>query len=108
MSDYEIKDERRLPIIFIHSSMDDAGLSAEAFRVYAHIARRAGTGQAWPSIESMMEKCGLSKRPILRALRELIDRNMIMRRPRPGYTSLYILTDQTLWAGGGAESAPRR
>lgn len=50
--------ERELMPIFIHSDIDDLGLSVNAFRLYAHLARRAGvTNFAWPSYASMGEHC---------------------------------------------------
>lgn len=50
-------DRRRLPV-FIHSELDDMGLSLEAFRVYAHLARRAGRdGRAWPGLQSIGDVC---------------------------------------------------
>lgn len=101
----ELHDARQLPVIFVHSSLDDAGLSPEAFRVYCHIARRAGERGAFPSIESIARNCGMSRRPVMRSLRELIDRHMVSRQSRPGETSVYRLTNHTHWRPG-AESAP--
>jgi hypothetical protein len=47
----------RLPI-FVHSAIDDMGLSLGAFRVYGHLARRAGlNNSAWPSYTSIGEQC---------------------------------------------------
>ena len=45
----EISDARRLPI-FIHSELDDLGLTLWAFRVYCHLARRENrqSRDAWP------------------------------------------------------------
>ncbi len=36
-------------LVFIHSKLDDAGLSPGTFRVYCHLARRANGDVAWPS-----------------------------------------------------------
>jgi hypothetical protein len=40
--DIAFEDGRNLPI-FIHSELDDLGLDPYEFRVYARIARRAGS-----------------------------------------------------------------
>ena len=57
MSDSKVVDRRNLPI-FIHSEIDDLLLTPNAFRVYAHLARRADkTGAAWPSYQSIGDHC---------------------------------------------------
>ena len=101
----ELHDARNLPVIFVHSSLDDAGLSPEAFRVYCHIARRAGERGAFPSVRSIGECCGMSRRPVMRSLRELIDRHMVSKQSRPGETSVYRLTHHGSWRPG-TEKAP--
>lgn len=47
---------------------------------------------AWPSIETLAERCGVSARTSRRALAELVDVGWLMREDRPGRTSLYHLT----------------
>lgn len=52
------RDPLDLPPIFVHSEIDDLALTANAFRVYAHLARRAGKdNSAWPSYASIGEHC---------------------------------------------------
>ena len=41
-------DQSEMNVLFVDSAVDDYPLSAEEFRIYAHIARRAGLGEAWP------------------------------------------------------------
>ncbi len=49
--------EPRRPI-YIHQDLDDLGLTVDAFRVYAHLARRAGKKNfAYPSYTSIGEHC---------------------------------------------------
>ena len=44
--------------VFIHSRLDDFGLTAPEFRVYCHLARRAGrTGRAWSSVQNISGVC---------------------------------------------------
>ena len=43
------QDTSEMNVIFVHSRLDDYGLPAPSFRVYCHLARRAGRGSAWPA-----------------------------------------------------------
>lgn len=53
----------QLPI-FVHSTIDDLGLTLGAFRVYGHLARRAGkSNEAWPSYSTIGEQCFRSSYP---------------------------------------------
>jgi len=109
--------------IFIHSIIDDFGLTPPAFRVYAHLVRRAnGANRAWPSYRAIGEHCfgslyaaqnkvenGASlRRMAMRAITELLEHNMIRREHRLDERGLhssneYILTPPNEWirSGGG-------
>ena len=53
-----LQDDRDNLTLQIHSELDDFPLSAEAFRVYAHLVRRAGKSRkAWPSYQNIGETC---------------------------------------------------
>ena len=53
-----LQDDRDNLTLQIHSELDDFPLSAEAFRVYAHLVRRAGKSRkAWPSYQHIGETC---------------------------------------------------
>ena len=52
----QIVDQRGVPV-FIHSELDDLGLTPEAFRVYCHLVRRAGNGTAFPKQQSIGDIC---------------------------------------------------
>lgn len=91
-----IIDERSLPV-FIHSELDDFGLSPIEFRVYCRIARRAGRGECIESIANMAQGCKVSEASIKRALKLLHDHKLVIREPRPGYTTIYRLTDPHHW-----------
>jgi len=86
-------------IIFIHSMVDDAGLSLAAFRVYSHLARRTLNSRRdiWPGADSIARVCGINKKTVWRALKELIDRGMIVREARKGQTSRHVLTSPSTW-----------
>jgi hypothetical protein len=118
---FEVEDQRKIPI-FIHSELDDLGLTPEAFRVYCHLVRRAGSkGQAFPSMRSMGEKCfpllqrtkggkpcgskpslPSQRRMVIQALANLEDCQLIRRVNRyksdGGQTSnVYVLLDKDEW-----------
>jgi DNA-binding MarR family transcriptional regulator len=84
-------------VVFIHSLLDNFGLSASQFRVYAHLARRAGIGAAWPAVASIALTCLLHPQTVRRALAFLTKQKLITRQPRPGHTPLYRLTPATQW-----------
>lgn len=99
MSDTATIQERRdFGIIFIHSSLDDCGLSANEFRIYAHIARRAGSNnKAWPGIDSIAEVCRMSKNTVTECIRQLEARAMLSVSRKVGQASVYSLTPEHEW-----------
>ena len=115
----EIGDRRRDLPIFIHSELDDFGLSLEAFRVYAHLARRAGRDNAaHPSYASIGEACfrknypkaspATLRRKAIAAVKELLDAGLILRESRTSdqgdpATNHYYLTARSEW---GSVNAP--
>lgn len=94
------QDQSEMNVIFVHSSLDDAGLSVYAFRVYCHIARRANRkGSAFPGADSMSSVCGMGRTKIKEAVKELEDRNMLVVHRTSGGTksNVYVLTSQSNW-----------
>jgi len=92
-----IKNDLAQAIIFVHSSIDDAGLTPQEFRVYCHIARRAGRGEAFPGIPSIAKTCRLEDRSVRSALKSLNERGMLKRRDRTGMSSVFALTLPSEW-----------
>jgi Helix-turn-helix domain len=86
---------------FIHSKLDDYGLSPSNFRVYCHIVRRANNGVAWPSISSAARVCRLHPQTVRKALAELTRRVFLTRHPRLGATTQYRLTKPSEWVSVG-------
>lgn len=74
---------------FIHSTLDDAGLPAGAFRVYCHVLRRAGAHGAWPAIKSIAHTCRLHPQSVRKSLKQLVAWGMLSVDSRPGMTSVY-------------------
>jgi len=119
MSDDTLVD-RRKPLLFIHSSIDDmTDLSPNAMRVYMHLCRRAnGNGVAWPSYQTMGDHCfaSVSDKPATRktfarnAIDELIKAGLILKEERVredgGQSSnVYVITEPSmgvLLSTGGA------
>lgn len=113
MSDSKTKPEAPLPAadrpdprdripIFVHSEIDDLELSTNAFRVYGHLARRAGRDNiAWPSYATIAEHCfrpsypkakdSTLRRRAMEAVRELQEEGLIEAEHRfrgdQGHTS---------------------
>lgn len=85
----ELRDERNLPI-FIHRNIDDYGMSPNTFRVYAHLARRAGQGEAWPSYQSIGDHCfsmvwenpSTRRRRAIEAINELVATGLVVKEER--------------------------
>ncbi len=107
--------------VFIHSELDDLGLSLQAFRVYAHLARRrnARTGTAWPSYATIGETCfrpnfpkasqTTLRRKAMAAVKELVGRGLVTVHQRKaehgGFTSSeFRLTPRSAWQNTGVVS----
>jgi hypothetical protein len=81
--------------LFVHSSIDDAGLSPGAFRVLSHLARRAGNkGVAFPGIRDIAETCRMNCGTVIKAIRELVQfRFVIANRKRGRRTEYYLFPE---------------
>jgi hypothetical protein len=85
--------------VFIHSELDDYGLTNVEFRVYARLARRAGShGRAREGVPSMADAFDVSTRTIRRALRVLVKCRIIAEHLRPGKPTVYTLNPRSVWA----------
>lgn len=97
MSDSLRHDLSESNILFVHSSIDDANLTPAQFRVLAHLARRAGRGDAYPAIESIARICLLNPKTVRECLKVLSARRMLSIKDRPGFSRLYTLTKPSIW-----------
>jgi len=99
MSEPVIQTTKGFGFIFIHSSLDDAGLSTAEFRVYAHLSRRASSMEdaAYPSIETIAKICRIHPDTARACIQTLIDRKMLEKKERPGRTSFYFLMSPKKW-----------
>lgn len=99
----------------IHWELDDAPLSVDAFRVYAHFVRRAGRdGLVHPAYQSIGETCfratmGATANPrslrnrAMKAVRELEAIGLVIKKTRTRLgkaesdTNVYVLTPKRQW-----------
>lgn len=102
----ETRDGRGGPI-FIHSELDDYGLTLVEFRVYARLARRCGDSEAWESVPNMARDFGVNDRTVQRALKLLILARLVSATLRPGHTTVYKLLPLREWVPSGQLPALR-
>jgi hypothetical protein len=104
---YITQDDGELNVIFVHSKLDDIGLTPPQFRIFAHLSRRAhSTGKAWPGIDSMAKVCRMHKETVIEVLRFLEAASMVIIKKAPGKKSVYQLTAPSKWkpVGNGERS----
>ncbi len=79
-------------LLFVHSSVDDAGLSPGAFRVLCHLARRAGNKrEAFPSVRAIAKTCHMNWGTVIDAIRELEQFSLVVANRKPGRPTVYCL-----------------
>lgn len=104
-----IQDTRDSGQIFIHSIVDDAGLSPAEFRVYAHLARRAGASGAYPGVDSVSRICQLAKMTVIKSIKRLEELKMIRVTRSNGERNRYLLTRSSEWTvtSNGQVASPK-
>ncbi|WP_407573002.1 helix-turn-helix domain-containing protein [Deinococcus altitudinis] len=92
-------DTSEMNVLFVHSAIDDYPLTTEEFRVYAHIARRAGLGEAWPAIASIALKCRIHEDTARRCVHALTAYRLLSveDRSKQGKTNVYRITRASVW-----------
>jgi hypothetical protein len=94
----QARDGRDDMPVFIHSELDDYGLSPIEFRIYGRLARRAGKGEAKESVPKMAEGCKVSERSVQLALRLLELAGLTEAEEHTGHTTVYRLLPRSRWA----------
>src|ERR1700745_1964790 len=80
------------PPLFVHSSVDDGGLSPGAFRVLCHLARRAGNkAVAFPSIRVIAKTCRMNCGTVIDAIREREQFRFVVAKRNTGRPTVYCL-----------------
>ena len=90
-------DTSELNVIFVHSKLDDCGLTTQEFRVYCHLARRAGGGVAFPGVRSIADHCCICKNTVVDVIKTLESLKMITVDKTPGLVTKYRLTKPSKW-----------
>jgi hypothetical protein len=80
--------------LFVHSSIDDAGLSVHAFRVLCHVSRR---GNCTEGLKGIARSCRMNKDTAAKALRELERRKAITAEGRSGESTIRRVAPFELW-----------
>ncbi|MGI8602738.1 MAG: helix-turn-helix domain-containing protein [Verrucomicrobiales bacterium] len=84
---------------FIPAEVDDAGLPPLEFRLLCTLARRRGSnGEAWPSVTTMANTCGMSRSSVIRHLAALAKRGAVVREHRRGRSDIFKLSPVATWA----------
>lgn len=103
-----VRDHRNDFPVFIHSELDDYGLTPIEFRIYARLARRAGQhGKHSESIPNMAREFEVSIRTIQYTLKVLVACRLITRHPRAGKTDEYSLNPRSVWRNKSELAAVR-
>lgn len=92
-----VQDTSEHNVIFIHSALDDANLTAPQFRVLAHLSRRAGKNGAYPGERSIARVCRIHRTTVICAIQALERRGMIAVKRENGRRNHYILTAPSQW-----------
>jgi hypothetical protein len=86
--------EGRLPI-FVHSALDDYGLSLIEFRLCARVARR---GSCYESLACLANDFHVSEQTIRRAFRVLVRCKILKEARAPGLSTEFTLNPFSEWA----------
>lgn len=89
-------DERDLGV-FIPSFLDDYGLDPYEFRIYSHIARRAGGGVCFEGLKGIARCCLMDIKTVRQKVAVLIDMGMLKCSRREGMTHEFTLTRHSEW-----------
>jgi hypothetical protein len=83
---------------FIHSSLDDFGLTPAQFRIYGHVNRVAGReGVCYQSLKTIAEHCGYCIGVTRDALRFLTDHKLLQRKDKSGIGVEFRLIPPCHW-----------
>lgn len=80
---------------FIHSALDDYGLSMAQFRLFCRIARRGD--DCYESVPNMAKACQMDDDTAWAALKFLEARRLVVKTRRPGQTSFLNINPIRLW-----------
>jgi hypothetical protein len=94
---------------FIHSSLDDAGLTPAPFRIYCHVNRAAGrNGVCNQALSTIARLCGYGDETTRDALKILTARRMLRRNEIAGVGVEYRLNPPAQWLTVAPTPPPRK
>jgi hypothetical protein len=79
---------------FIHSSLDDYGLTPQQFRIVCRIARRGACSE---SIPNMAARCKMHPKTVAEVLRFLLEHQLVTKENHAGKPSVYRLYAPATW-----------
>lgn len=92
-------DKPRDGLSFIHSSLDDYGLTSAQFRVYCHVSRAAGrNGKCYQALGTIARHSGYCKDVAREALHFLTIHCLLSRKHVSGRSNEYRLNPPSEWA----------
>lgn len=77
-------------LLFIHSILDDAGLSPNEFRLICHFSRR---GVCYSTLAKMSEITDMSVRTLQKTLKFLVEEGLVIKETIPGRPDIYRLPE---------------
>ena len=81
-------------LLFIHSELDDYGLTPDEFRIVCRIARR---GECTESAKGMADGCKIGERTVRLVLRTLATANIIEEEERSGQSTIRRIAGRAKW-----------
>jgi|GEM_PF-6047442 len=106
-----LQDKRRKNWFWDHNEIFESDLSANAKLVRLFLARCAnGERTAWPSLSTIARRCGISKPTVIKAMKELEEKNWLKKRvrKRPSQefdATLYMLEEPPITSPSSASSS---
>ena len=99
MGKHAAEDQRDDMPVFIHSELDDFGLTPFEFRAYAHLARRVNDrkGEYYEKLKNGADVCRMDVKTYRAALVALEEYGLVSREERPGQTSVFRLNPKSAW-----------
>jgi len=90
----KLAERQPLASVFIHSRLDEAGLSPSTFRIFCHVARR---GECYSKVESIASICRLSPDTVRAGLKFLTAQGFLVGVRRDGFTTIYRVAPIENW-----------
>jgi hypothetical protein len=94
MEDSAKTPEKSSGLVFIHSLVDDYGMSPSQFRIFCAFSRR---GKCFEPVPEIAKRIGLHPDTAWSAIRYLLQQKLVSRESRHGQTSVYKINPASQW-----------